>query len=1429
MERITARIVSIIMAIAIMVGMNGFVLEAYAEVGTSGSVDNPHIIMSAEQLQDINNDVTGHYKLGANIDLENNEFTPIGNADTGAFSGSFDGNGYTIKNMMVNGGKYAGLFGCNEGDIQNVTVENIDVSGTRYIGGIVGENTKNGTIKNCSVEKGNIVAEEGINDILMGGVCGYNCGEIRGVCNNSSNLAAEKNDNAENLYLGGIVGFDSGILKLENSKNEGIINNKFCTEQILCGGFVAYSKGIISLNKCENVGNINIDSSSRSYGSSIISGGIIGYTKSEENLSFCYNSGDIIILQGGTYGSQSGFVYAGGINGRSEGKAVILQCENAGGIHSMNGLGGDNYIGGIEGKGISDISQSNNTGSVYSSGYIGNFANFPDFEVGGIYGCSYGKSINCYNNGNIIKLDANGRIPSYGLGNGNLNDCYNSGAIVGTCINDSNADQEHNLYTLKSAGTKGRGLTDLQMAQIDSFRGWDFDKVWIQNNAYNNGYPYLEQNYHLMNISNTKMIVGGTLDLKVIKIPTTCAVEKWCVSNGDDEIQGSNGSLISSSNVVRVDNKGVVTCLNRGFATVTAIDNHGHKINCNIVAIEKSSRVKPDQTIIEQIVGETTSIKVDMDGKGDYLADIKSDDPNVVDPSITGSNTFVVKAKKSGQTIISFETVSGVTGHCNITVKNEAQKISLSTSSMEIKRGSTKQLKATTIPDPTSSKVTWESSDETIATVSQEGLVTGVKSGQAEITVKTDNGYADSCTVNVLEPVRSMTFVQKNVTVYKNDTANLKLVTDPADTTDSISYDSYYTSRAVLSNSSKTGVTVKGIAPGTSKITAKSSSGVTATCTVTVIEYPVIVTGISISETAKALKVGEVCKLDASVIPSNATNQAIAWESTDNTVASVSETGLVTAVGAGKAVITATSENGVIASCDVTVTGVASKNTAKIYIPQILGTDEEYVDIPVMIEHNPGINFASLKVGYDGAAMEAVEVQNGTVFGSVLGSIDKGNNEVKLSFTSAENIKEDGVLAMIRFKITSADGEKEYPVRVGYYPGEIRSKDSEAVAVNLSDGLISKSACNHTKTEVRNVVDVQCEKDGYTGDTVCSKCGYIIKTGEIIKATGHQFGEWKIVQKATYEKEGIEKRDCEKCSASETRTIPRLDKNKENKERLFGTDKWIRIAGDTRYETALKTANALKKSMDTKSFDSIIVADGNNYPDALAGSYLAKVKNAPLILVDRSVASEKMIGEYIEKNLSDKGTVYLLGGSDVVTERFEKSLKGIDVKRLAGDTRYETNLEILNEAKASKEDLLACTGEGFADSLSASAVGKPILLVDTRGLTKAQKNYLDKANVQDIYLIGGADVVSDKVGKELKSYDKDSKTERIAGDNRYKTSVDGLAGGPLAISMESPLLLVEDTAYADAKTYGSSVGISRLAVLGGTDVISDATAERILQ
>ena len=169
-----------------------------------------------------------------------------------------------------------------------------------------------------------------------------------------------------------------------------------------------------------------------------------------------------------------------------------------------------------------------------------------------------------------------------------------------------------------------------------------------------------------------------------------------------------------------------------------------------------------------------------------------------------------------------------------------------------------------------------------------------------------------------------------------------------------------------------------------------------------------------------------------------------------------------------------------------------------------------------------------------------------------------------------------------------------------------------------------------------------------------------------------------------------------------------------------------------------------------------------------------------------------------------------------------------------------------------KEDLLVCTGEGFADSLSASAVGKPILLVAGSGVDDTQKKYLGSMKINDIYLIGGTGVVSDKIGTQLKKYDQDDKCERVAGQNRYLTSVavaekfftdgsdsavlayamnfpDGLAGGPLALSIKAPLILTDNSGYSDAVAYAKSAGIKKAAVLGGPTLISDGVVKNIIR
>ena len=302
---------------------------------------------------------------------------------------------------------------------------------------------------------------------------------------------------------------------------------------------------------------------------------------------------------------------------------------------------------------------------------------------------------------------------------------------------------------------------------------------------------------------------------------------------------------------------------------------------------------------------------------------------------------------------------------------------------------------------------------------------------------------------------------------------------------------------------------------------------------------------------------------------------------------------------------------------------------------------------------------------------------------------------------------------------------------------------------------------------------------------------------------------------------------------------------KDPAEEIFGDESSVRLYGQNRFETSIEVAETLKKTLGVEKFKSIIVADGMNFADALAGTYLAKVKEAPILTVGADDTSQGDVIKYIKKSLAAKGKIYILGGSGAVEKEFESSLKklGYTVKRLEGPTRFETNLAILKEAGVSKEDILVCSGFGFADSLSASAVGKPILLVDST-LSEKQKEYLKTLKSEKYYLIGGTGVVGEGIAREIRNGGFGT-VERVAGSNRFSTSVavakkffssgavkrvvlayamnfpDGLSGGPLAMSIGAPLLLVTSEDTADAREYFEDFGAEKTITLGGPALISD--------
>ena len=294
-----------------------------------------------------------------------------------------------------------------------------------------------------------------------------------------------------------------------------------------------------------------------------------------------------------------------------------------------------------------------------------------------------------------------------------------------------------------------------------------------------------------------------------------------------------------------------------------------------------------------------------------------------------------------------------------------------------------------------------------------------------------------------------------------------------------------------------------------------------------------------------------------------------------------------------------------------------------------------------------------------------------------------------------------------------------------------------------------------------------------------------------------------------------------------------------------------RIYGATRFETSYAIADATLYAQGVEKVDTIIVANGMNFADALAGSYLAKVKNAPILMAGPENVSQ--ISHYVSQRLNTGGTVYILGGVNAVSPMVESHLNALTdislkVVRLAGATRFETNIEILKEAGVTNEEILVCTAYDFADSLSAAAAGKPILLVDTEKdqLNAAQKDYLNSLSGNSFCIVGGVNAVSPKLENQLSAYGTIS---RLAGATRYETSVmvaekyiknpeyavfayalnfpDGLCGGSLALSLNAPLILTKAGDDAAAQRYVQSNGIKYGYVLGGSSLVSDAAVNNI--
>ena len=243
--------------------------------------------------------------------------------------------------------------------------------------------------------------------------------------------------------------------------------------------------------------------------------------------------------------------------------------------------------------------------------------------------------------------------------------------------------------------------------------------------------------------------------------------------------------------------------------------------------------------------------------------------------------------------------------------------VTLSQSEASLYVGQTVTLTATVIPDYAADQVTWSSSDEAVATVT-DGVVTAKGEGSATITVSSIDGTVTAtCAVTVDTPVTGVSLSQTSATLQFGETLALTATVSPANATNKrVTWSS---SNQDVATVDENGVVTAKTTAGTATITATTAVGAKkATCTVTVTHVPV--TGVSLSQTSAAIEVGETLTLTATVAPDNATNKGVTWSSSNETIATVDENGVVTGKSAGMTSITVTTDDQKkTATCKVSV------------------------------------------------------------------------------------------------------------------------------------------------------------------------------------------------------------------------------------------------------------------------------------------------------------------------------------------------------------------------------------------------------------------------------------------------------------------------------------------------------------------------------
>ena len=393
---------------------------------------------------------------------------------------------------------------------------------------------------------------------------------------------------------------------------------------------------------------------------------------------------------------------------------------------------------------------------------------------------------------------------------------------------------------------------------------------------------------------------------------SAAVIGRFTPSFSTDTIKWSS----DDESIAMVDEKGTVTAISQGKCSITAEAESGLRTSVTITCVIPAESISLDRETRDVFQGKQFNLKVAAvpeDSKQKIIW--TSSDPNVASVNSKGK----VTGRSFGSAVISAETAGGLRAECTVNVMTHAEELTLDVKKLTINCGSTSKLNSIVRPSyspETTEKCSWNSTNEKVATVDENGMVTAVGPGKCIINCRTGGDLISKCQVYVRLPAESVEIMTEKNSIYIGESHTLAAVISPENTTDQLKWVS--DNEDVVRVTS--GGTIKGRSQGTAIVSAVLTNDVTGESITASVEITVMkkADSVTLSKKDLSLNAGENDSIAFTVQPLDC-NDTVRWYSTDEEIATVRDDGLITAVASGTCYICIETGSGVTARCKVSV------------------------------------------------------------------------------------------------------------------------------------------------------------------------------------------------------------------------------------------------------------------------------------------------------------------------------------------------------------------------------------------------------------------------------------------------------------------------------------------------------------------------------